>query len=129
MTSDDSLSNADSVSNFESLDDRSQQDVDAPERIDLLWVIAQTLISAHNYSIVAVHGLAGKDFNTWNPKGRSSLSSLLKSKIDLVYPDIMHFQYEVRDCFVFTEEVSGIRKLAFELLEAIYNNRRQASFL
>lgn len=80
---------------------------------------------------MAIHGLAGKDFDTWNSKGRSSLSDILYSKAPLGDPDIMHFEYEVRDCFVSAGEVSGIRKLAFELLEAIYERlyQGQASFL
>ena len=77
------------------------------------------------YSIVAVHGLAGKDFDTWSPKSAPPLSSLLSTmvyrgsdyRVDI---NTMDFQYEVRDAFTRTNGITGFRKLAFDLLEEVY---------
>jgi len=79
------------------------------------------------YSIVAVHGLAGKDFDTWGPKTGQSLSGRLSSRLvsewDIAPETTLDFQYEVRDAFTRTNGTTGIRKLALELLEEVYSRR------
>lgn len=84
--------------------------------------------SHHLYSIVAVHGLVGKDFPTWTPQKGSSLPSLLSEAVqrtssDGVDPSTIVFQYAVKEGFMHTDSCAGIRKLALELLEEVYQSR------